>query len=74
MFNSSKLKTFPISYSDAWCSAYISAMAIESGCTDIIPISANCDEMYKKVLEWELQFLKINGFLKWETLYFMIGI
>lgn len=48
MFNSSKLKTFPISYNDAWCSAYISAMAIESGCTDIIPISANCDEMYKK--------------------------
>lgn len=48
MFNSCKLKTFPISYSDAWCSAYISAMAIESGCTDIIPISANCDEMYKK--------------------------
>ena len=48
MFNSSKLKTFPISYNDAWCSAFISAMAIESGCTDIIPISANCDEMYKK--------------------------
>lgn len=48
IFNSSKLKTFPISYDDAWCSAYISAMAIESGCTDIIPISANCDEMYKK--------------------------
>ena len=48
MFNSSKLKTFPISYDDAWCSAFISAMAIESGCTDIIPISANCDEMYKK--------------------------
>lgn len=48
MFNSCKLKTFPISYDDAWCSAYISAMAIESGCTDIIPISANCDEMYKK--------------------------
>lgn len=48
MFNSYKLKTFPISYSDAWCSAFISAMAIECGCTDIIPISANCDEMYKK--------------------------
>lgn len=48
MFNSCKLKTFPISYSDAWCSAFISAMAIESSCTDIIPISANCDEMYKK--------------------------
>ncbi len=48
MFNSSKLKTFPISYDDAWCSAFISAMAIECGCTDIIPISANCDEMYKK--------------------------
>lgn len=48
MFNSSKLKTFPISYDDAWCSAFISAMAIESCCTDIIPISANCNEMYKK--------------------------
>lgn len=48
MFNSCTLKTFPISYSDAWCSAFISAMAIECGCTDIIPISANCDEMYKK--------------------------
>lgn len=48
IFNSCKLKTFPISYDDAWCSAYISAMAIESCCTDIIPISANCDEMYKK--------------------------
>lgn len=48
MFNSCKLKTFPISYNDAWCSAFISAMAIESDCTDIIPISANCDEMYKK--------------------------
>ena len=48
MFNSSKLKTFPISYDDAWCSAFISAMAIECDCTDIIPISANCNEMYNK--------------------------
>lgn len=48
MFNSCKLKTFPISYDDAWCASFISAMAIECGCTDIIPISANCDEMYKK--------------------------
>lgn len=48
MFNSCKLKTFPISYNDAWCAAFISAIAIESDCTDIIPISANCDEMYKK--------------------------
>lgn len=49
-FNSSKLKTFSISYNDAWCAAFISAMAVECGCTDIIPISANCDEMYKKGL------------------------
>ena len=48
IFNSSKLKTFSIYYNDAWCAAFISAIAIESGCTDIIPISANCDEMYKK--------------------------
>lgn len=48
IFNSSKLKTFSISYNDAWCAAFISTIAVESGCTDIIPISANCDEMYKK--------------------------
>lgn len=47
-FNSSKLKTFSISYEDAWCASFISSIAIECGCTDIIPISANCDEMYKK--------------------------
>lgn len=50
IFNSSKLKTFSISYTDAWCAAFISAIAIECDCTDIIPISANCDEMYKKGL------------------------
>lgn len=48
MFNSSKLKTFPISYNDAWCAAFISAMAIETNMDKLIPISANCDEMYKK--------------------------
>lgn len=48
IFNSSKLKTFSVSYDDAWCAAFISAMAVESGMDKIIPISANCDEMYKK--------------------------
>lgn len=48
MFNSSKLKTFSISYYDAWCAAFISAMAIETNMDKLIPISANCDEMYKK--------------------------
>ena len=48
IFNSSKLKTFSVSYEDAWCAAFISAMAVESGMDKLIPISANCDEMYKK--------------------------
>lgn len=48
IFNSSKLKTFSVSYDDAWCAAFISAMAVESGMDKLIPISANCDEMYKK--------------------------
>lgn len=48
IFNSSKLKTFSVSYSDAWCAAFISAMAVETGMDNLIPISANCDEMYKK--------------------------
>lgn len=48
MFNSSKLKSFSVSYDDAWCAAFISAMAIETNMDKLIPISANCDEMYKK--------------------------
>ena len=50
IFNASKLKTFSLSYNDAWCAGYVSAMACESECDDIIPISGNCDEMYKKGL------------------------
>ena len=50
IFNSSKLKTFSISYTDAWCSAFISAMAVETDMDKLIPISANCNEMYKKGL------------------------
>lgn len=50
IFNMSKLKTFSLSYDDPWCAGYVSAMACESGCDDIIPISGNCDEMYKKGL------------------------
>lgn len=48
IFNSSKLKSFSVSYDDAWCAAFISAMAIETNMDKLIPISANCDEMYKK--------------------------
>ena len=48
IFNSSKLKSFSVSYDDPWCAAFISAMAIETNMDKLIPISANCDEMYKK--------------------------
>lgn len=48
IFNSSKLKSFSVSYYDAWCAAFISAMAIETNMDKLIPISANCDEMYNK--------------------------
>lgn len=47
-FNSSKLKSFSLSYDDPWCSGGLSAVAIVCGYTDIIPISGNCDEMYNK--------------------------
>ena len=70
MFNSSKLKTFPISYDDAWCSAYISAMAIESGCTDIIPISANCNEMYEKGVIMGIAIPKSKWFPKMGDIVF----
>ena len=70
MFNSSKLKTFPISYSDAWCAAFISAMAIESGCTDIIPISANCGEMYEKGVVMGIAIPKSKWFTKMGDIIF----
>ena len=70
MFNSSKLKTFPISYSDAWCAAFISAMAIESGCTDIIPISANCNEMYEKGVTMGIAIPKSKWFPKMGDIIF----
>ena len=70
MFNSCKLKTFPISYNDAWCAAFISAIAIESGCTDIIPISANCGEMYEKGVVMGIAIPKSKWFPKMGDIIF----
>lgn len=36
---------YKLQYSDAWCAAFVSAMAIKSGYTSIIPIECGCPQM-----------------------------
>lgn len=34
---------YPVTYEDAWCSAFVSTAAIQCGLTDIIPTECGCD-------------------------------
>lgn len=38
---------YKVKYTDAWCATFVSAVAIECGCTDIIPTECGCEEMIK---------------------------
>lgn len=38
---------YKVKYTDAWCATFVSAVAIECGCTDIIPTECGCQEMIK---------------------------
>jgi hypothetical protein len=38
---------YAVKYTDEWCAAEISAIAIEAGVNDIIPCECNCGEMIK---------------------------
>lgn len=47
---------YQVRYSDAWCATFVSACAIKTGMTDIIPIECGCGEMvrlFKKLGEWD---------------------
>ena len=45
-----------ITYAAAWCATFVSAVAIECGLTDIIPVECGCAymiELYKKLGRWQ---------------------
>lgn len=46
---------YKVSYTDAWCATYVSAVAIECGLTAIIPTECSCSkmiELFKKLDAW----------------------
>ena len=50
---------YPVKYTDAWCSTFASAVAIEAGLTDIIPTECGCQkhiELFKKRESVPLEF------------------
>ena len=36
---------YKLKYTDAWCAGFVSAVAVETGCTDIIPCECSCPRM-----------------------------
>lgn len=47
LYNSHKplARGYAVKYTDAWCAAFIAALAIACGCTDIIPTECGCEKM-----------------------------
>jgi peptidoglycan hydrolase-like protein with peptidoglycan-binding domain len=46
---------YKVTYWDAWCATFVSAVAIKCGATDIIPTECGCGpqiELFKKLGEW----------------------
>ena len=47
---------YPMTYEDAWCAAFDSAVAIQCGLTDIIPTECGCDrqiDLFQELGAWE---------------------
>ena len=46
---------YKVKYTDSWCATFVSAVAIKTGCTDIIPLECSCErqiELFKKQGDW----------------------
>lgn len=57
VYNSHKplARGYAVKYSDAWCSTFVSAVAIKLGYTDIIPTECGCQkhiELFKNIGSW----------------------
>lgn len=47
---------YVVQYTDSWCSAFVSAVAIQSGLTDIIPTECGCERqigLFQALGRWE---------------------
>lgn len=58
LYNSHKplARGYPMKYTDAWCSAFASAVAIAAGLTDIIPTECGCEkhiQLFKGLGSWK---------------------
>lgn len=51
---------YKVTYNDAWCATFVSAVAIKLGCTDIIPPECSCRVMVE-------QFKKMGVFIENEN-------
>lgn len=57
VYNSHKplARGYAVKYTDAWCSTFVSAVAVKLGYTDIIPTECGCEkhiELFKKLNSW----------------------
>lgn len=51
-----RARGYKVTYTDAWCSTFASAVAIKAGLTDIIPTECGCEkhiELFKKLGSWQ---------------------
>ncbi len=49
-------RNYKVQYTDAWCAAFVSACAIKTGMTDIIPTECGCGQMvqlFQKLRAWD---------------------
>ena len=58
VYNSHKplARGYAVKYTDAWCSTFVSAVAIKLGYTDIIPTECGCEkhiQLFKNIGVWE---------------------
>lgn len=58
LYNSHKplARGYAVTYKDAWCATYVSAVAVECGLTDIMPTECGCIPMvqlYKNLGRWQ---------------------
>lgn len=58
IYNSHKplARGYKVKYDDAWCSTFVSAVAVECGYTDIIPTECGCEKhtkLFKNIGSWQ---------------------
>ena len=58
VYNSHKprARAYKVKYTDAWCAAFVSAVAISCGLTEIMPTECSCSKMialYKALGRWQ---------------------